>query len=381
MTAHAADFTQSPPVVWQAEAYCGKDYIAIRNSKTENVLNITKQLLADQINLREVSDFTAFLENIYQFLNNTPITQIIVALGDSTTANYNNWPRILSTLEGRSDLLVVNLADWGFSVENHILVAEHFLKWLNAAMTWKESNVLDISTVMLCGLTEGYLRLGEFIAFSHGERITPLHEHEELLTGHRYGGLLARLTGEFPADKKSVDRWIARRVVALAGLLGAICADAGSRFYGILRPTPYDDLAPGYLNALRRAYQADAAPSGFEEWCRDRGYKIDQSARFDLDLRPILNHLVELWPQQTGGFENSDYLDWSDLFREIDELCWEEDFDALHFNGVGTRLIAEGVIGLVHNAATHRRSREADNSASGHTAVTGGTADGRGRAS
>jgi hypothetical protein len=327
-----------PPETMQAEAYCGDTYLLIRNSKTENAIKLTKSKVATPI--CEVPDFPAFLERTAAIIKSA---HVVVALGDSRTANFSNWPRLLATDNLRNtNSVVVNLADWARCSEDHFRLLEFYLKWLN------ECSVLSKSVVFVGGLTDMHHKVSDYFNFMYKSQAVFLTDAEEQLKAHKYGRELTRLTEEAPAEWDVANRWVARRILAVVTLLNRLCTDANSRFFAILEPTSYADHSPGYQLALRRAYEADAeATAPFEAWARERGYVLDPSAFHERDTRPILENLRDLWQAQDSRSGHGSYVDWSDLFRTIDECCFDEHFDAVHYNALGGRVIADAIFRLL----------------------------------
>src|SRR5579864_5160248 len=106
--------------VSQAEAYVGDTYVVIANSKTAEAVKMTKKLANRPI--REVPDFAAFLDETAPTIAGRPV---LIALGDSRTANFNNWPHAVA--HRCSDIAVINLADWARHAEEHVPVLEFYL--------------------------------------------------------------------------------------------------------------------------------------------------------------------------------------------------------------------------------------------------------------
>ena len=327
----------APPVL-QAEAYYGDSYILIRNSRTENVVEVTKRNIAKAF--CEVPDFPAFLDATAGL---TKGARVLVALGDSKTANVLNWPSVLAyTHLPGTDFVVVNLADWARCSEEDAPMLEYYLHWLN------DQGAASSFVVLLHGLRDITDRLVKYDNFMDHDHPVLLSDVEEQLTAHRYGRELARLSEEIPTEWDVAYRWIARRILAVVKLLDRLCVDANSHFFDILEPSSYADCSPGYQLALRRAYETQANPAApFEAWCRKRGYIRDPSAFHVRDLRAILEHLRELWQAEARRSRHGIYLDWSGLFRDIDDCCFNEIFDAVHYNQLGVRLITDSVFNLL----------------------------------
>ncbi|HZU88876.1 MAG TPA: hypothetical protein VE993_06430, partial [Stellaceae bacterium] len=82
------DMWEAPPDldIAQAEAYFRGAYVAIKSSKTAQIVAMTKR--HTRIRLREVADFSGFLAETADAVRHGCV---VVALGDSTTANFSNW--------------------------------------------------------------------------------------------------------------------------------------------------------------------------------------------------------------------------------------------------------------------------------------------------
>lgn len=342
-----------PPAVLQAEAYCGDTCVLIRNSRTENVADLTKRLIVngDLVSrfrrvptaFYEVPDFPAFLDATVGL---TKGARVLVALGDSKTANVGNWPSVLAyTHLLGTDVVVVNLADWALCSEANAPLLEYYLHWLNAQA------VSGSLVVLLHGLRDIGDRIVNYHNFmEHGHPVL-LSDVEEQLTAHRYGAELARLSEAIPTEWDVAYRWIARRVLAVVKLLDRLCVDTNTQFFAVLEPNSYPDYSPGYQAALRRAYEIQADPAAsFEAWCGERGYTPDPSALNTRDLRTSLEHLRALWQAEGRRSRHGAYVDWSGLFRNVDDCCFNENFDAVHYSQLGIRLIAEAVFDLLPSA-------------------------------
>jgi len=269
---------------------------------------------------------------------------VLVALGDSRTANFSNWPRILAIGHLReTDVVVVNLAEWARCSEEHVAVLEFYLGWL------REHGAAGISVVLIAGLTDMHSKLTYYAKFAENNAPLFLSEAEERLGAASYSIDLAQLNDEVPTEWDAAYHWIARRIVAIVKVLERQCADAGARFFAILEPNSYADCSPGYERALRRAYetQGDAA-TPFETWCQERHYSRDPSKFHARDLRAILQELRKFWRTEAKRSRHGTYLDWSGLFFGIDECCFDEaHFDAVHYNRRGVDTIAVGLSELL----------------------------------
>lgn len=330
------------PRLEQAEAYCSDHYVLICNSKTEVVVDITKRAFGKKV--EEVPDFQSFLHA----LGTISHRGVLVALGDSTTANYANWAAKLAFggAARQRNLLVVNLADWSKTAVDHVYTLQFFLKWL------RERSDGKVQVVFVGGLTDIHERYFFYHRLiNHGH--SGLLPGEEDLETHRYGATLARLNGEIPVEEEEVSLWLARRALAAVRMLERLCVDANADFAAVLHPLAYEDYAPGYLRTLRRLYDAATTDqSEFEDWCRQRGYFPDPSAALSQDLRPGIEALRTLWssgvrdssvaPAQSG------FVDYVALFQNTDTSCFNEHFDALHLGELGAGLLAEAISGLLH---------------------------------
>jgi hypothetical protein len=331
------------PIVEQAEAYLGDRCVVIRNEKTAKVADRARELLG--ASLADVADFPAFLEAVSPMVRNS---KLIIAFGDSTTANFTNWPRWLARLPllCNRKVPVLNLADWNQSVGHSLAPLEFTLHWL------RQSQAGQVTVVYLGGLLDWCYRRSGYEKFMRGDIDSPVYSVEGPLGGHPYGLELARLTANVPEDHGAIDRWIARRIVIVLRLLQQVCADAGARFVAALQPLCFDDLAPAYRVALRRRYEETASPVSFAGWCRDQGYHPDLASRaasllnlpapIAVDTRAGLDTLSAAW-RQLASAEADSFTDLSYLFRDLTESAYDPCFDAVHFSGIGSARIAETI--------------------------------------
>jgi hypothetical protein len=337
----------SVPLVLQAEAYCGDTYVLIRNSKTENSVEQTKQYVPQPI--CEAPDFAAFLEMTAGLVNGS---RVLLTLGDSRTANFSNWPRAVALNHLRdSDFLVVNLADWARCCEEHVPVLEFYLDWFT------HHGATSVLVAFIGGLTDMHSKLTYYSKFMRLEPYAEAQDDstsrllspaEEPLIEHRFGAELARLVDELPTELEDVYRWIAVRILSIVKILDRLCREAGALFFAILEPNSYFEYSPAYERALRRAYANVSSPIiPFEAWCQQHRYSRNPSAFHVYDLRAILESLRNLWQGETKHSQHGHYFDWSGLFHDIDECCFDVHFDAVHYNQLGVRVIAKAIYDLV----------------------------------
>jgi len=327
------------PLVLQAEAYRGQSYFVMtRNGHTENVVELTRRYVSEPI--VEVPNFAAFLEQTAPAIQGA---SVIVALGDSRTSNFSNWPRAVAKCDARDvEAVVVNLADWARTCEEHVPVLQFYLDWL------KSHGAAQADIVVVLGLTDIVNKIDLFADFMKSQRSEPVSDAEIGLRDHKYGSELARLGDDIPTEWADAYQWVPRRILAAAKLLDRLCADAGRRFFAILEPTAYEDCAPGYITALHAAYEAEADRSTpFDDWCIARNYAHNPSIHRVYDLRGMLETLRELWRAQDLRSNHGRYIDWSDLFRDIEECCFQSHFDAVHYNERGVGEIARAAADIL----------------------------------
>lgn len=196
----------SIPPILQAEAYHGRGFVMIRNGKTENVIEQTKHHPDVVLPICEVPDFPAFLDATAGAIKDA---RVIVALGNSRTTNFGNWPSIVATTRLRDGQgIVLNLADWACSTENHVASNEYLLGCLH------ERGARDISVVLFGALLDLTRKLTYYTQYMDNLLPLPFTEHEEQLNAHRYGFELAGLHDQIPDAPDGVARWIARRILA-----------------------------------------------------------------------------------------------------------------------------------------------------------------------
>jgi hypothetical protein len=335
------DNETAPPVLEQAEAYFRDAVVAIRNPTTENVLDITQKIFNLQI--KGVSDFSEFLATISEFDS----LSVVVALGDSTTANVTNWPRFLlgNPRFIRRDILVLNLAGWSTSVGEHVRTVEFIVPWLSRHFGARP-------TVVFCGgVVDLARRLFFHTEFVRGRRESPLISIENSLEAHEEGAAFRRLNRLFPVESGSIGRWIVRRFMAAVGILERVCNRNEAPLIAALQPLCYEDYSPGYSRALRRLHEAETPTKSLEDWCLERGYSIDLSFRFsrglEHDLRPIVEMLRAAWHSEITPSSRAHYVDYAELFRYADACCFARDFDGIHYDPIGSQLIADAIAGIL----------------------------------
>jgi hypothetical protein len=323
------------PEVLQAEAYIGNNYLMISNGRTAQAVKMTKSMVGQAIS--EVSSFLDFLEETADLIAGR---HVLIALGDSRTSNFNNWPRVVAQRSG--EVAVINFADWSRCAEENVRLLDFYLEWLAD----KGAHTGDV--VLLCGVTDLRERMSFYSMFTSNQYPEPFSKTEESLISHPYGLELAHLADEIPTEDGEIVRWVARRFLALTGLLERICCDAGRRFFAIIEPVSFGDYTPSYPRALEEAYSlAQAGDATFAEWCREQGYLLDPSAHSKRDIRAVFECLRDLWREQASRSRGAQYVDWSGLFRNEETACFDIYFDAIHYSAHGTTLIADAVVDLL----------------------------------
>jgi amino acid adenylation domain-containing protein len=336
----------------QAEAYFGSEYLLIRNDKTEKVAAITRQSIAEPV--REVPDFAGFLAALSDEIHGK---NAIVALGESTTANFNNWPYQLAADPGfrRSETVVLNLADWAVGVSFHIERLEFILDWL------RRRGASKLAVVLLGGFVEGHIVHEARKKFLKGKRSVLYRSLDYQFKKHKFGGELRRLQYELPADGGTGFQWFVKLILATIGVLDQICLAADSAFVAVLQPLSYADVAPGYHRELRRRYEDERFRGAYEEWRHERKYTPDVFfTNPEEEFRPFYNALAEAW-RQAGRRRHGVYVDCSTLFRDVVDPCFE--LDGIHYDYAGTSLITKTI--LAHLPKTFRKGRQAGRPAIG----------------
>jgi amino acid adenylation domain-containing protein len=320
--------------VEQAEAYYGNEYLLIRNNKTEEAVARTRKALGGRV--REVSDFTGFLAALSGRIHGK---NVIVALGDSTTANFNNWPYQLTANPGfrTSDTVILNIADWAVRAGFHIEHLEVTLDWL------RRRGASNLAVVFLGGFTEGHKLHESRQEFLSGRQSAPFRSLDYHFNTHRFGGELRRLQHELPSDGGTGLQWYLELTLATLGVMEQICADADSAFVAVMQPLSYADLAPGYHRELRRLYQDEAFRGTYEEWRRERRYTPDAFFRSpEEEIRPVHDALAAAWRQAGSRQRHGAYVDCSALFRDETDQCFDP--DGLHYDSTGTSFIVEAIL-------------------------------------
>jgi hypothetical protein len=326
------------PEVLQAEAYIGDAYILIANSKTADEVEFTKQVVDRPV--RGVPDFAAFLDETAPLIAGR---RVLIALGDSRTANFNNWPHAVA--RRRSDIAVINLADWACSAEVHLPALEFYLRWL------VDKGTIAADVVLFGTLRELGDRMFFHSSFMNNVHPHPFSEDEESLISHRYGAELASLADDIPTEgEDAIKLWVARRILALTRLFDGVCAEVGCRFIAVIEPVSYGDYTPSYPRALKSSYlAAKTGDAPFEEWCREQDYVLDPSGYFEPGIRQAFEYLRKLWQREAGRSRRAKYVDWSGLFHNEETGCFDIHFDAMHYNEHGAELIADAVVDLLRH--------------------------------
>lgn len=329
------------PEVIQVEAYYKNRCILIRNDRVAGYCNWVKQQIDDDI--QEVSSFPAFLDATREL---TARRKVVVAIGDSRTGTVANWPWFLSKdydqREG-AELVVVNFGGWVDFIESHFGRLEFYLPWLT-----NHSGPAEVAVIAFGSIGDMLHKQMMFETFMDKGGQELLSNAEKQLLSHRLGHELERLVRDTPADWQDVSRWIARRILAAIKTIDQLCLENKASFFAILEPNAYPDFSPGYQGTLRRLHSNDkVGPESFDEWCRLKGFPRSTADCGPVNgnkypLRPILDHLRNLWSAQALKSSNGKFIDWSELFINIDE-CYFTEYDALHFNERGSRLIAKSV--------------------------------------
>jgi hypothetical protein len=319
--------------VRQAEAYGRDTYLMLRNDITDRIAEVTKNVLGRDhptMSMLWVPDAPAFVEQVTRLVRGS---QVLIALGDSVTANYSNWPfRLFQDLKSHKPITVINLADWGTISCDHV---DHLAFILRQVVHSAEY----CQTVFVCGLWDFAQRLK---AYNEHFDITPA---EVKLEDHEYGGELANLNRNIPTEREAADRWIARRTLAGISMLEQMCVNAGGGFTAVLPPICYEDYAPAYLRELRQLHAAEGASSSFEAWCRERRFSPDASSSLATDLRPVLDAVRQGWRRRDRLSSKGTYVDYTTLFFDIPTSCFDVHFDAVHYNPRGTELLANAIAG------------------------------------
>ncbi len=332
----------------QAEAYCADAYVLIRNGKTEKVADASKASVVGAIS--EVADFRAFLE---QLAGRVRGAKLLIALGDSTTANLSNWPsKVFVRMARWHHCVVINLANWDVSAGHHANQLEYLLEWAS------QQAASDVQVVFLGGVVDVAQRIKFYSRFLDSAYWTPMLPDEIELESHKYGSELARLCQDVPAEDELVHRWIARRTLAALKILARLCAEAGAGFSAILQPLCYPGLCPGYDQVLQQLYNREASTKEFESWCREREYFPDLSCWCSEAMRPILEMLRKAWHPPGSSTRYCSFVDQSMLFSEIaDVSCFQRNFDAVHYSQLGVSLLADAITALLPWPAPNLRDR------------------------
>jgi amino acid adenylation domain-containing protein len=338
--ARAVEHLATTDTVDQAEAYFDDELLLIRNHKTAWVAAITKRRVP--VGVSEVSDFEGFLATIAR---RVPGAKVIVALGDSTTANCSNWPRRLTAIPTfcRSGTIILNLADWSAFANSHVERLELMLDWL------RRHGAGDLAVVFFGGFADGHASFKYYQEWLTHKRAEPFSPHDVRLALHKFGDELRRLNREPPAAGAEATDWIASRVLATLRLIEQICAAAHSAFVAVLQPLPYEDFAPGYYRALRRLYDDETHPGSFEIWRCERAHD-------ETGTRPVFDALRSAWSEAKFKSRHGIYLDCSTLLKACDDDCFNVDGE--HYSPMATHLIAEMIASHLPDAFKVRGPRE-----------------------
>lgn len=335
----------SMPDVLQAEVYIGEDCALIHNDRTARIINHTTQSVPGSV--YTMPDFPALLEEIHRLVRHR---RVFIAFGDSTTANIHNWPCALHTeYLSAEGWIVINLADWARSSEQHVVVLEFFLDWL------LRHDPAGAAVGVMLGLRDIHDRLRAYNDYVNGAAFGFALAAEEQLCTHRYGRRLANLLAQAPADWEEAEHWIASRILAGIGIAERLCRDASVPFLAFLEPSAFEDCTPGYLRALQSKFANEAGSDGdFDAWCERHRYVPSPSRIGPRDHRPFVDALRRLWRQQAERGEKG-YRDCSRLFHDVETCCFQDQFDAVHYNPMGAQLIADAVAKLMGIGANRPR--------------------------
>jgi len=328
------------PFIRQAEVYRNGSCTFLRIPYTERIVNATSPRYPAGV--RFYGDIDALLDSFDGVVEGA---QIVVALGDSTTTNWDKWPRWTSdALAKQSNSFVVNLADWGNEEVEHYPILNHFLTW---ASTQRAGSMTIINLGGACGVVRRLLAYTDFLS---AKVPSPLTEPEIAFGAHPAAASLRRLNARVPEDWPDVRRWIARRYLESVKVLETLCASHNAWFMSVMQPLCYEDLAPGYLLALRGLFEREPRNASFDDWRRVNNYARDISdghpgpaeelrATFDASIAEFHRYALTT---KTGRF-----IDLSGLFRQIDGSGWDETFDAFHYAPKGSQFIATVLAELV----------------------------------
>ena len=122
-------------------------------------------------------------------------------------------------------------------------------------------------------------------------------------------------------------------------MLSLISAESNGEYFAVVKPLAYSDLSPAYERTLRSAYKSVSSAAPFEEWCAERGYHLNISGFFGMDVRPAFDRLRAM----ALAVAAPRFVDESHLFCEVGDLCFEPRFDATHYNSRGVELIADAM--------------------------------------
>lgn len=308
------------PALAQAEAYRANRIWMIDNGRTRAVVDATRRLAGPSLATAE--NPAAFFAAVAPAVAGR---DVIVALGDSNTANRASWPAAL--LADYPEALVLNLADWSTALADHGYALQYALNWL------RRNEAGEVRVAALGGLLDAVFGLSRFGLYLQDNALEPGSPSERMLARHRLGAGLARLLAR-PAIGVP-DKWIARRLIATARIFEGLCAEQDAAFVFALQPLGYTDLAPGHAEALRAAHLTSGSSLDLERWLSTNGYHRTPSDRFGYDLRGCLDQVRELG----RGF----VLDLADLLQDAPAEPFNSLRDAVHYSGESHRMIAAAI--------------------------------------
>ena len=319
------------PAIEQAEAYLGEDCVAIRSAKTTRIIDRMQAALGDRFVV--AADFAEFLLILADRVRGGTA---VIALGDSTTANYTGWPRSLSLIPRLRErgTVVINLADWGLTTADQPQRLAFALDWLGY------HRVVGRTAIYLGGLLDWQYRRRAYDHAAGAGIASAILASEAALASRDDARELRPLLVMATPEGDRLDQWIALRTVAVAHLLQRLCKKKDTRFVAALQPLCFADTAPAYAAALRANY--DSEPPGkldFAAWCRERGYYRDLADRYGEAARAGLDVMAKAWPDTHSGPSGA-WLNLADLFRDAQESGFLPSFDAVHFSQAGAGRIA-----------------------------------------
>ena len=293
----------------------------ISNDHTASVVAPTQQLITTP--LHAVKDFESFLAEVGPIVDRCPT---VMTFGDSTSTNYSSWPSYLSELW--PDAAIVNLADWSLRTVDHFFAINHCLRWA------RQRSRMPINVVIFGGILDAAAKLDYFKSYCLGSAKDPLLINERWLSTHRLGGEIRELAGLIPVGMP--DRWIARRMAAVARLYKELCAELDARFTFVLQPLGFPDLAPGHIMELKSLHAASQSDLPLEAWVKPQGYHIDPTSRLEFDVRDTVEML--------GRLLSDDFsFNLSGLLKHMTEPPFNSRMDAIHYSATANKLIAAAI--------------------------------------